>query len=369
MSQTVNADYIRNTPKQLLMSFGCSAEQLYYDDLPYHPFVTNDFEQHGLFRVRRDKSLPFKTIQHNPDGLIRCLVFDIDKDQASHHWYDCDAPAPNWVIINPKNGHAHYVYMLDCPVPTTDAARLKPQKYAAAIERALSLKLKADINYVGLVSKNPLSEHWRVWKPRIEAYSLAELEEYVDLSTLPKLKKREHDGTSRHCILFDELRYWAYPRVANAREDMTLAQWIKTLLNKAEALNTFNNQLPYNSLQHTAKSVGRWTWSHYTGTGGKVKRGRDATQNSQLELHDKQVLAAYKTHQQRKSSTEDKIKAAIEQLLEQGKRVSIRSVAKQSGLSKGTIENHKSVLLRCTSDNHKSVPLWCTSDNHAVSQK
>lgn len=362
MSQKINTDYIRNTPKQLLMSFGCSAEQLYYDDLPYHPFVTNDFEQHGLFRVRRDKSLPFKTIQHNPDGLIRCLVFDIDKDQASHHWYDCDAPAPNWVIINPKNGHAHYVYMLDCPVPTTDAARLKPQKYAAAIERALSLLLEADINYVGLVSKNPLSEHWRVWKPRIEAYSLTELEEYVDLSTLPKLKKREHDGTSRHCILFDELRYWAYSRVANAREDMTLAQWIKTLLHKAEALNTFNNQLSYNSLQHTAKSVGRWTWSHYTGTGGKVKRGRDATQNSQLELHDKQVLAAYKTNQQRKSTSEDKIKAAIKLLQVQSKKVTAIGIERISGVKEQTIRKNYKHLLPS-----KKAVLRCTSDNHAVS--
>lgn len=343
--------YVRNTPKQLMMSFSCSAEQLYYDDLPYHPFVTNDFTTQGLFRVRRDKSLPYKTIQHNPDGLLRCLVFDVDKKNASHHWYDVGAPEPNWVIINPDNGHAHYVYMLDCPVPTTDASRLKPQRYAAAIERALSIKLSADINYVGLVSKNPLSDYWAIWKPRLEAYSLNELEDYVDLSSLPKLKKREHDGSSRHCLLFDELRYWAYARVENARNDMTLAQWIKTLLHKAESLNTFHTPLPLNSLRHTSKSVGRWTWNHYTGSQGKIKRGRDSSQNSQLELHDKQVLSAIKTNQQRKDKTVMKIEAAIERLKLQSKRVSIRSVANEAGVSKGTVENHKSVLLRCTSDN------------------
>lgn len=365
MSQ-ISSAFQRSTPKQMLMSFGCSAEQLYYDDLPYHPLVTNDFKTEGLFRVRRDKSLPFKTIQHNPDGLIRCLAFDVDVTNGMHHWYDVDAPAPNWVIVNPDNGHAHYLYMLDCPVPTTDASRLKPQRYVSAIERAISLKLQADINYVGLVSKNPLSDHWHIWKPRIEAYSLNELEEYVDLSTLPKLKKREHDGTSRHCLLFDELRYWAYARVTSARNDMTLNAWIQTLLHKAEALNTFYNPLPYNSLKHTAKSVGRWTWTNYTGSNAKVKRGRDTAQNAQLELQDKQVLSAVKTNRQRVATTLEKLAMAYNRLLKHGS-VSKKALAKNSGCSIITVRKHWDQVVASNSVQGGSVR--CASDNHVVRGK
>ena len=353
----LNSNFKRNTPTQLLMDFNCSAEQLYYDDLPYHPFCTDNFDN-GLYRLRRDKAINKSIIQFNPDYLVRCLVFDMDKPKNAtmfwhpeQHWKDVDAPEPNWIVINPVNGHAHYYYMLTTPVPITDNSRIKPRKYVAAIQRALREKLQADIGFADLVGKNPIHEKWNAIPTRLETYSLEELTQYVDLETLVKTPKRESEGLGRHCILFDELRWWAYSRVNSAKDTMNFEQWFNSLSAKADALNTFNNPLPHSSINSTVKSVARWTWTKYTGKGDSKKRGRDTAKNHQLELADKQTYAAIKTNEQRKQTSERKITEAIRLLQKENKRISIRSVAKKSGLSKGTIENHQSVLLRCTSDN------------------
>lgn len=360
----LNSKFKRNTPAQLLMNFNCSAEQLYYDDLPYHPFCTNDFDA-GMFRIRRDKAIEKSIVQHNPDFLVRCLVFDMDKPQgaskywsAELHWRDVDAPEPNWIIINPKNGHAHYYYMLTTPVPLTDQSRAKPRKYVASIQRALRKKLNADLGFADLVAKNPLHNKWNSKVTRTETYSLEELSQYLDLETIKKAPKRETEGLGRHCILFDELRWWAYSRVTEARDTMNFGAWLNLLLNKAEALNTFRDRLPQSSINSTTKSVARWTWTKYDGKGSSKKRGRDTAKNHQLELADKQAYSAIKTNEQRKQTSERKIEVAIRLLQKENKRISIRSVAEKARLSKTTVQTHKKLL--------KSVPVRCTSDNPSL---
>ncbi|MCZ5921676.1 replication initiation protein, partial [Escherichia coli] len=53
---------------------------------------------------------------------------------------------------------------------------------AAAIERSLCEKLCADVNYSGLICKNPFHLEWQVMEWREEAYTLDELADYLDLS-------------------------------------------------------------------------------------------------------------------------------------------------------------------------------------------
>ena len=65
-------------------------------------------------------------------------------------------PAPHWIAINPENGNYHLGYLLAAPVARTNAARLKPLRYLAAIEHVLAKKLGADMGYVGLITKNPV---------------------------------------------------------------------------------------------------------------------------------------------------------------------------------------------------------------------
>ena len=80
----------------------------------------------------------------------------------------------------PENAHAHIVYRLKVPVCTSDMAHLEPMKYLAAIESAMTEKLKADRGFAGLLTKNPLHGHWQteIWTEH--EYTLDELADYLD---------------------------------------------------------------------------------------------------------------------------------------------------------------------------------------------
>jgi len=100
------------------------------------------------------------------------------------------AGAPNLVVVNPRNGHAHLVYLLGAWVQTDfgDSRRLKVVRYAAAIERAYTAALGADPAYTGRFQHNPLSDAYVTKIGRDTPYSLDELARYVDLNE-PALKK------------------------------------------------------------------------------------------------------------------------------------------------------------------------------------
>ncbi|WP_180336801.1 replication initiation protein, partial [Escherichia coli] len=71
---------------------------------------------------------------------------------------------------------------LNIAVRTAPDASVKALKYAAAVERSLCEKLCADVNYSGLMCKNPFHLEWLVMEWREEAYTLDELADYLDLS-------------------------------------------------------------------------------------------------------------------------------------------------------------------------------------------
>lgn len=360
-----------NTTRQLQLDINDPAKKLFFDGLPFIPLCSDDAKRFGLVHRPRELAALRRQIQYNPNTIARCLVFDIDKENmpdvyawsAKYWWDDCSAPAPNWILINPHNGNCHYIYMLAVPVPLTDAARRKPMRYLSVIEELLADKLRADTGFTGLISKNPLSDYWIVETPREQSYSLDELAEYIpdNKEKKKRKKKREMTGLGRRMYIFDELRYWAYSRVLDARENMTFEGWMNKVLSRCEKLNTFSTPLAHAHIKSTAKSVAKWTWQHYVGSGSNVRRGRDAAQNFQLELHDKQVLAAYKTNQQRRTDTERKLLACAENLKAQGKLISKKSLAKNSGCSINTVRKYWDRIselgggsVRCTSDNYQT---------------
>ncbi|RMN33644.1 primase C-terminal domain-containing protein, partial [Pseudomonas savastanoi] len=75
---------------------------------------------------------------------------------------------------------------------------------------------------------------------------------------------------SRHCILFEQLRYFAYSIVNRERELGSFESFMRSLDAYAYNHNSFLKQgfsenLPLSSIRATVKSVGRWTWDRYTG--------------------------------------------------------------------------------------------------------
>ena len=327
--------------QQLPLLLSESAQSAYFEGLPYYPYCTEKFE-YGIKRLPRNLAALRKHIQHNPDSMVRCLVFDIDSVDGYDRWEDVGCPAPNWIILNPQNGHAHYLYVLECPVPFTDASRKKPRDYVAAIERGLSHRLGADIGYAGFISKNPLHPHWRTLSVHEYAYPLSELADYVNLK-LPKQKKREVSGLGRNCMIFDEARYWSYPRVNAAKEQGNFSQWFSEVFEKVKRCNTFDNPLDIAELHTIAKSIARWTWKNYD----RKSKNRGAASKQyclfnweQLDTSEKQACGASYTHKTRKQRTESKIRDAIAQLKAENKRVTRVAVARIAGVSDRTIRKN-----------------------------
>ncbi|MGC9872974.1 replication initiation protein, partial [Escherichia coli] len=86
-------------------------------------------------------------IQFNQPHAMFWLGFDVDRIGAAIDWSDRNAPAPTLTITNPENGHAHLLYALKTSIRTAPDGKMKPLRYAAAVESALRKKLGADTGY------------------------------------------------------------------------------------------------------------------------------------------------------------------------------------------------------------------------------
>ncbi len=208
-------------------------------------------------------------IAPDPPGWLTALRFDIDTKGGGAAWIEAELPAPNLVIINPRNGHAHLIYLLGAWVQTdfSDPRRPKVVRYAAAIERAYTAALGADPAYTGRFHHNPLSDAYVTKIGRDAPYSLDELARYVDLNE-PVLKKNPPIGIGRNVETFDRLRRWAYVAVADWRIG-TYDAWSGAVVDRGGQIaadvgaESPRGPLKANEVGHIVKSVARWVWERY----------------------------------------------------------------------------------------------------------
>ncbi len=208
-------------------------------------------------------------IAPDPPGWLTALRFDIDTQGGGAAWIEAELPAPNLVVVNPRNGHAHLVYLLGAWVQTdfSDARRFKVVRYAAAIERAYTAALGADPAYTGRFQHNPLSDAYVTKIGRDAPYSLDELARYVDLNE-PALKKSPPIGIGRNVETFDRLRRWAYVAVADWRIG-TYDAWSGAVADRGGQIaadvgaESPRGPLKANEVGHIVKSVARWVWERY----------------------------------------------------------------------------------------------------------
>jgi len=230
------------------------------------PKATDDFTR-GLYKMPKAQALQARYIQHNGPTHFRWMVFDIDRPGGHIDWADESVPSPNIVVTNKKNYHAHLLYGLGVPVrKTAPDALQKPQRYAAAIENALTIKLGADLGYAGLVCKNPLSDYWQVDTYQPHLYDLAWLHDYVDLDPayLDRRRRVPATGLGRNCCLFDDLRRWSY-KARRKDWDIAFSPWLELCFRQAEIYNDrFENPLPFSEIRATSKSVGKWVYKNFT---------------------------------------------------------------------------------------------------------
>lgn len=296
----------------------------------------------------RDYAIRYPYMQINRSGMVSWLIFDLDHSN-SLAWEDAGLPPPNLTVRNRNNGHSHLYYAIP-PVCTTENARDKPIQYMKAVYAAFALRLNADPDYhSGPVAKTPGHPWWSTAELHNNVYDLGELADYVELEvspwkTGPQLDDLPH---SRHCILFEQLRYFSYSIVNQERERGTLATFTRRLEAFAHNHNKFaragfSHDLMLSSVRATVRSVARWSWTRYQGS-AKCCRGAMALDKS-LPLAERQSLAAKRTHGLRHKATESKIRAACRGLQERGEKLTQASIAALAGVSRQTVASYGHIL-------------------------
>ncbi|KWS67550.1 replication protein A [Pseudomonas savastanoi pv. fraxini] len=347
-SPTANADPLATSthmPPSRFFEDGTALNRLLLEA----PYMARCSDDKTATRVRpREYALRYPYMQVNRPGMVSWLVFDLDHANALA-WDDAGLPAPNLMVRNRKSGHSQLFYAVPS-VCTTENARAKPIQYMKAIYAAFAARLDADVDYHGgPVAKTPGHPWWETTEFHSHVYELGELASAVELTvkpwaTGPKLDQVSH---SRHCILFEQLRYFAYSIVNRERELGSFESFMRSLDAYAYNHNSFLKQgfsenLPLSSIRATVKSVGRWTWDRYTGD-RRCHRGAMQLDGS-LSLTERQSLAAKRTNELRHKATESKIRAACRQLQDQGKALVRSTIATLAGVSVRTVASYTHIL-------------------------
>ncbi|MBK5304345.1 MULTISPECIES: replication initiation protein [Gammaproteobacteria] len=313
------------------------------------PYMARCSDDKTATRIRpREYALRYPYMQINRPGMVSWLIFDLDHAN-SLIWDDAGLPAPNLMVRNRKSGHTHLYYAVPS-VCTTESARPKPIQFMKAIYAAFAARLDADVDYNGgPVAKTPGHPWWDTTELHNHVYELGELASAVELTvkpwaTGPKLDQVSH---SRHCILFEQLRYFAYSIVNRERELGSFESFMRSLDAYAYNHNSFLKQgfsenLPLSSIRATVKSVGRWTWDRYTGD-RRCHRGAMQLDRS-LSLAERQSLAAKRTNEIRHRATESKIRAACRQLQAQSKALVRSAIATLAGVSVRTVASYAHIM-------------------------
>lgn len=289
-------------------------------------------------------------MQVNRSGMVSWLVFDLDHDNPLS-WEDANLPSPNLIVTNRQNGHSHVFYAIR-RVCTTENARSAPIQYMKSIYEAMAARMNADPAYSGPVAKTPGHPWWNTWELHNHEYELGELADSVELPVRIPWGKGPDLGSvahSRHCLLFEETRFYAYSIVNREREQGTFKSFSRLVEAYAYSKNSFKQRgftsdLTVSQVKATVKSISRWTWDHYQGNSACNRGVMGLGPNKSLSLPEKQKLAAKRTHKTRQKATESKIRRAYHSIVKSGETVTQMALAKHSGLSRQTIAKYKELL-------------------------
>ncbi|EHX9645509.1 replication initiation protein [Salmonella enterica] len=270
-----------------------AALQYFEENLPRRPYHTDDLA-FGLRISGKGRALLARYIQQNQPHAQFWLVFDVDREGAAIDWSDRNAPAPNITVKNPVNGHAHLLYALNIAVRTAPDASVKALKYAAAVERSLCEKLCADVNYSGLICKNPFHLEWQVMEWREEAYTLDELADYLDLSASARRSIDKHYGMGRNCHLFEMTRKWAYRAIRQGWP--AFSPWLDAVIQRVEMYNA-SLPVPLSPAECRAigKSIAKYTYRKFSPEGFSAVQAARGRKGGNANSSENQAIKGQKS--------------------------------------------------------------------------
>lgn len=256
--------------------------QTYKERLPWHGHATDDPET-GVRLYPTEEMLKKSIVQSNPYNSVGWIIIDMDSPTSHLDWQDINAPPPNIISINKRNGHAHLFYGLEKPVHKNDVSSFKALKYCAAVNIALTQYLGGDEGYSMHLSKNPTNDKWLNLFPKQGLYTLEELGDWLPNLGRVKQKKLPDISLGRNVNLFVNLRMYAYSERRTATD---YQRFYADIYTQAKTYNSsFITPLPDGEIRATAKSIAKWTWIHMNNKGfeewGAQRRVRSLKKRSQ----------------------------------------------------------------------------------------
>ena len=186
-ARLIDSDNIRQIVSTIWVYIQAEQLELFNPNrLPQAPYCTRGKGEAVVIR-RLQSALRNPLIQINLPVLTWWLVFDIDHPQAA-------------VMAGRRIATAQLGCSQPVKRPCTHGLRpfysckncwpwhIKALRYFAAVYDAMAVALKADLNYSGLLTKNPTHEKWRTEWVYNALYELSELAEYVDLTQAQKTR-------------------------------------------------------------------------------------------------------------------------------------------------------------------------------------
>lgn len=231
--------------------------------LPRFMLATDTLSE-GCWMQKREDALLRAFLSPNTRRQVRALIFDIDRPQGAVAWLDANLPQPNIVTQNPKNGHAHLLYFLECPVSVSWKSRKEVIDYLARVQEGFTSALGADRHFTNRLTKNPLNPRHRAFFGRTEPYTLHDLREALP-ERLPRFPEKDKaTGEGRNCTIFHTVRRWAY----RYRVDYgNPADFERAILEQCERHNAFfPTPLDKQELTYIARSIAKWSWNRTTDT-------------------------------------------------------------------------------------------------------
>lgn len=198
----------------------------------------------------------FAYVGYNPPNVTRYIVIDLDYKHAISAYYDYNAPLPQFIVKNPKNGHCHYIYQLKDPVTFYGKSRSAPIRLLTATEQALTALLGGDKGFTGYLAKNALNSAHETYITGVKPYTLNELSSHLDLERIENLNEPMNDCTyGRNSGTFDAVRVQAY-KIAGK---LNYTQLYNECLSLAQSYNArYDTPMSYNEVKGIAKSIANY---------------------------------------------------------------------------------------------------------------
>lgn len=241
--------------------------------IPHKPYCCDDFALNAPRCLSH--ALKKRYIQLSPPGWSSFIIVDCDYPDAGNAWKKAGLSPPTWVAVNHENGHAHLVWAIFKPV-WAGGNNKGPARYFLAVQEGFRKVLRGDEGFVHLLTKNPIHPAWiTISDSSFAAYELSDLAKHVKLER-PR-KKHDRDGASigRNCLVFDELRYWAYSAVRRFDDPINFSMAVQAHVEKLNGV--IANPMDAGEVLHIARSVSKWVWQRLANNGfseRQKERGR-----------------------------------------------------------------------------------------------